>query len=85
MVMMYKKLIRTDSAQGDSNVIDGEKLIDVGEGVLGTKPLSRTILIETRQLGEFKGQAFYLNETYQWFLGKDSTETLCLVPVRRHA
>lgn len=40
-------------------------------------------LVSTRLYGPLADKAFSLNEDYDWNLGRDEEDTLCLVPIKR--
>jgi len=39
--------------------------------------------LTTRTDGEFKGRAVYLDNEYDWVIGEDSEECICLIPLRK--
>lgn len=61
--------------------IDKSKLIEVPNDSI--KEESGYVLIDSRGDFEFRERAFYLGEKFDWVIGKDSNNMLCLVPMKK--
>ena len=67
--MKYQKLVMDE----EGIKIDEDKLSDV------TEMWGRHIGV--RICDEYKNKGFYLSQAYDWVMGKDSNDKLCLVPL----
>jgi len=63
-------------------VIDRARMIEVRED-MGRINLDGDGILEHRMLNEFRNHAIYLPSSYDWVMGKDSTGSLCLVPLKK--
>jgi len=88
--MEYKKLYIKDIKDEGIVEIDSERLIDIEKrgNMYHSKNISTqsssSIYIDTSRMVEFTNHAFYLDDDYDWVLGKDSIGSTILVPLRKN-
>ena len=56
------------------------ELCPIDEGAIRIK---ERIVIDRRCSGPLVGKAFYLNDAYDWQVGRDDVGILCLVPIKK--
>ena len=76
--MDYPRVMITTEGVPDNIEIDSNKLVKVSGLSSDYSPF-----IETRILGNLKGQSFYLDSDYDWIVGTDNQNTVVLVPLRK--
>ena len=71
----YKRLVLIEE-ETKKIVIDKERLMYLEDEDMRD-------FIELREDGEFENKGFYLDDCYEWVLGRDSTGALVLIPMER--
>lgn len=71
--MKYPVAILKTKEEPDTVIIDPDRLIDYPKNPV------------TRGSGEFENNGFYLNETFDWVIVKDSKNCLVLLPLKKEA
>ena len=69
----YKRLVLIEE-ETKKIVIDKERLIDLSSEDIHS-------FIELREDGDFEDQGFFLDDNYEWVIGRDSTNALVLIPL----
>ena len=75
--MIYKKIHIEDKKGEDTLVIPKERLIEVTD----TRPFIDKPFVD--KFDELDGKAIYLDEFYDWILGRSKTGALVVVPLKR--
>lgn len=76
--MDYKRLrVKKDESEYFIE-IDRDKLVRIDNTWI-----SRKLRVRNDIYNEFHNKAIYLTDEYNWVLGRDDMECLCLVPVRK--
>ena len=76
--------VQYEAEREDAITIPTTSLYDVREGnTLFLADPDECWVIATRRLGPLAGKAFYLNTEYDWEIGRDNVDALCLVPIKK--
>lgn len=81
--MEYKKLKIKDNEEVKGVIdVDEKRLIDIHSDKT-IRDENSFVLAEKRCMEEFKNKSLYLNNKYDWVLGKDSNDGICLIPLKK--
>ena len=75
--MIYKKIYVEDEMSEDTLVIPKERLMEVTDG----RPFTDKPFVDS--FDELDGKAIYLDEFYDWVLGRSKTGALVVVPLKK--
>ena len=81
--MEYKRVKIADMERDDVYEIPEEKLVDIS-GLIEIRNIGRDQLMQMRMGGELMRKSIYLDDVYfDWVLGRDDSDLLVLVPIKR--
>ena len=80
--MRYNRLLIKDTKEEESSEIEKEQLVDI-PGDIGRIELGHGAYLECRATGSLQYHAIYLPSSFDWILGRDERDLLCLVPLKK--
>ena len=86
--MEYNQLILKENETSDNIIkISKERLLEKGKISFCSNWIKDSAnglcMMELRGMGKFSDTSFWLNPVYEWVLGVDEEDNLCLVPLKK--